>query len=414
MSNKNNQLPNLPDPETLSKELGSAKSIDDFFGKEGIFARMFGKTLETMLEAEMDNHLGYSKHDPKGYNSGNSRNGTRSRKIRTSLGDQEIEIPRDRNGDYKPRLLKNYSTSSNEIEDKIVTLYSRGMTVQDIQESLSEMYGINVSDSLISQITGKVMPLVEEWRVRPLDSVYPIVYLDATHVKLRRERRVLAFPVHICLALNTEGKKEILGIWLGEEKEGANFWLSVITDLQQRGVKDILIAAVDGLTGFKDAIQSVYPNTVVQRCVIHQIRNSLKYVSWKDKKAFMQDLKGVYKALDKKEAKVKLTVLAENWGKQYALSVRSWENSFEDLTQYFEYPEEIRRIMYTTNIIEGFNRQIKKAIKTKSVFPNEDSLYKMLYLSSSVITKKWVMPIRNWANIYNQLAIKFEGRLPMR
>lgn len=413
MDNPKPKLPNLPDPELLSKELGSAKSIDDFFGKDGIFARMFGKTLETMLEAEMEQHLGYGKHDPKGYNTGNSRNGTRSRKVRTSFGEQDVEIPRDRNGDYEPRLLKNYSTSSNEIEDKIVSLYSRGMTVQDIQESLSEMYGINVSDSLISQITNKVMPLVEEWRTRPLESVYPIVYLDAIHIKLRREGRVLASPVHICLALNTDGKKELLGMWLGSEKEGANYWLSVVTDLQQRGVKDILIAAVDGLTGFKEAIQSVFPSTVVQRCVIHQIRNSLKYVSWKDKKAFMADLKQVYTAVDKKEAKLKLTTLSERWGKHYALSVRSWENSFEDLTQYFEYPEEIRRIMYTTNIIEGFNRQIRKAIKTKSVFPNEDSLYKMLYLSTSVIMRKWDMPVRDWSKIYNQLAIKFEGRLPM-
>jgi len=239
------------------------------------------------------------------------------------------------------------------------------------------------------------------------------MYLDCIHIKLRREGRVFACPVYVCVALDLDGKKDVLGLWIGDEGEGANFWLSVITDLQQRGVKDILIACVDGLKGFKEAINSVFPDTVVQPCIIHKIRNSLKYVSWKDKKEFMADLKKVYKAVNKSQAKASLGSLSAKWGKKYTLSVKSWENNFEDLTKYFQFPEEIRRIIYTTNIIEGYNRQIRKVTKTKSVFPNEQSVYKMLYLATSQISRKWSMSVPNWAQILNQLAIKFEGRLPM-
>lgn len=410
---KKNIQDHMPDAELVAAELAKAKDVDDFFGKDGIFARMFGRTIETMLEGEMEDHLGYPKHSVSGYNSGNSRNGTRKRKLRTSAGDQVIDVPRDRKGTYEPQLLKNYATSSNEIEDKVVTMYAKGMTVSDIQSTLSDLYGVDVSDSLISQMTNKVLPLVDDWRNRPLDEVYPIVYLDCIHIKLRREGKVFATPVYVCLALDLEGKKDVLGLWIGDEGEGANFWLSVITDLQQRGVKDILIACVDGLKGFQEAINSVFPNTVVQRCVIHQIRYSLKYVSWKDKKEFMTDLKKVYQAVNKSQAKSALGSLSAKWGKKYTLSVRSWENNFEDLTKYFQFPEEIRRIIYTTNIIEGYNRQIRKVTKTKSVFPNEQAVYKMLYLATSQISRKWTMSIRNWAKIVNQLAIKFEGRLPM-
>ena len=403
----------MPSAEEIQRELDTATSIDDFFGKEGIFSRLFGSTLERMLETELTDELGYEPYAVEGRNSGNSRNGGYSKKIRTSGGDTTVRVPRDRNGEFEPKLLKKYATSSNEIEDKIVTLYAKGMSVRDIQDTLQDLYGIDVSPTTVSHITEKVWPLVEEWQNRPLEEVYPIIYLDALHIKLRREGRVENTAVYLVLGVDLRGKRDVLGQWVGDGAEGANFWLSVVSDLQSRGVQDILIACIDGLTGFRDAIQAVFPDTQIQRCVIHQIRNSLKYVTWKDRKPFMADLKTVYQAPTREEAERNLIQLGETWNDKYAMAVRSWENNWEDLATYFDYPAEIRRLIYTTNSVESYNRQIRKVIKTKSSFPSVEAARKLLFLANQNITRKWTMPIQNWPKILNQLAIRFEGRFPI-
>jgi len=403
----------MPSAEEIQRELDTATSIDDFFGKEGIFSRLFGSTLERMLEAELTDELGYEPYAVEGRNSGNSRNGGYSKKIRTSGGDTTVRVPRDRNGEFEPKLLKKYATSSNEIEDKIVTLYAKGMSVRDIQDTLQELYGIDVSPTTVSHITEKVWPLVEEWQNRPLEEIYPIIYLDAIHIKLRREGRVENTAVYLVLGVDLKGKRDVLGQWVGDGAEGANFWLSVVSDLQSRGVKDILIACIDGLAGFKDAIQAIFPDVQIQRCVIHQIRNSLKYVTWKDRKPFMADLKTVYQAPTREEAERNLIQLGETWNDKYAMAVRSWENNWEDLATYFDYPAEIRRLIYTTNSVESYNRQLRKVIKTKSSFPNVEAARKLLFLANQNITRKWTMPIQNWPKILNQLAIRFEGRFPV-
>jgi len=398
----------MPSAEEVVQELGKATSIDDFYGKDGIFSRLFSKTIEQMLEAELSAELGYDRYESVGRNSGNSRNGHYTRKMRTSGGDAEIKVPRDRNGAFQSVLLEK---NSNEIEQKIIAMYAKGMSTRDIQEMLEELYGIDVSPETISAITDKVWPLVEEWQNRPLMSQYAIVYLDAIHIKLRREGKIVNVAVYNVLAVDLDGHKDILGHWVGDGGEGANFWLSVVADLQARGVEDIFIAAVDGLTGFSDAIHSVFPETQVQRCVIHQIRNSLKYVIWKDRKAFTADLKKVYKATTREEAESNLLLLEEKWQDKYAAAIRSWQNNWEELSVYFDYPKEIRRLIYTTNAVEAYHRQLRKVTKNKGSFPTEQALRKLLYLATVNITKKWSAPLHNWPLILNQLAIRFEGRI---
>lgn len=401
----------LPSPEKVQKELATAKSVDDFFGKDGIFSRLFASTMEQLVETELNEHLGYEKYEAKGRNSGNSRNGHYPKTLRTSAGDTPIAVPRDRNGNFSPAILKKYATSSNEIEDKVVSMYARGMSVRDIQATLEEMYGIEVSPTTITAMTDKVWSLVEEWQNRPLENIYPIIYLDAIHIKIKRDGKVENIAIHIVLGVTLEGKKDVLGHWVGTGGEGANFWLGVITDLQTRGVQDIFIACMDNLVGFSDALKAVFPKTQIQKCVIHQIRASLKYVIWKDRKAFMTDLKSIYKAPTKEEAETNLLKLSETWGKRYAIAVKSWENNWEEVSTFFEYPQEIRRLIYTTNAIEGYNRQLRKVIKTKGVFPTNEAARKLLYLVNRNIIKKWTMPIQNWSNILNQLVIRFEDRI---
>ena len=405
---KENKRFEMPSAEEVVQELGKATSIDDFYGKDGIFSRLFSKTIEQMLEAELSAELGYDRYESVGRNSGNSRNGHYTRKMRTSGGDAEIKVPRDRNGAFQSVLLEK---NSNEIEQKIIAIYAKGMSTRDIQEMLEELYGIDVSPETISAITDKVWPLVEEWQNRPLMSQYAIVYLDAIHIKLRREGKIVNVAVYNALAIDLDGHKDILGHWVGDGGEGANFWLSVVADLQARGVEDIFIAAVDGLTGFSDAIHSVFPETQVQRCVIHQIRNSLKYVIWKDRKAFTADLKKVYKATTREEAESNLLLLEEKWQDKYAAAIRSWQNNWEELSVYFDYPKEIRRLIYTTNAVEAYHRQLRKVTKNKGSFPTEQALRKLLYLATVNITKKWSAPLHNWPLILNQLAIRFEGRI---
>lgn len=399
----------MPSAEEFARELGKAKSIDDFYGKDGIFSRLFSKTIEEMLEAELTSELGYKRYEAEGRNSGNSRNGYYTRKMRTSGGDAEIKVPRDRNGEFQSALLQK---NSNEIEQKITAMYAKGMSTRDIQELLTELYGIDVSPETISAITDKVWPLVEGWQNRPLAAIYAILYLDAIHIKLKRDGRIDNVAVYNVLGVDLDGHREILGHWVGDGGEGANFWLSVVTDLQNRGVQDVFLAAIDGLTGFKEAIQAVFPQAKVQRCVIHQIRNSLKYVVWKDRKAFVADLKTVYQAATRDESLSSLSRLEQTWSGKYGAAVRSWQNNWDDLTTFFEFPKEIRRLIYTTNTVEGYHRQLRKVIKNKGSFPTEQAVRKLLYLATMDITKKWTTPIQNWPLILNQLAIRFEERFP--
>ena len=299
------------------------------------------------------------------------------------------------------------------MERKITALYARGTSTRDIQETIAELYGVEVTASTVSAVTDKVWPLVEEWQNRPLEAVYPIVFLDALHVKLRREGKIENVAVYVVLAVDTDGNKDVLGNWVGDGGEGANFWLNVLTDLQSRGVEDILIACVDGLTGFPDAIGAIYPETIVQRCIIHQIRHTLRYVTWSDQKAFMKDLRQVYQAKTREEGETNLLKLAEEWGDRYPAAIRSWEHNWSELSAFFDYPAQIRRLIYTNNAIEGYHRQLRKVTKNKAVFPTPKSVRKLLYLAHANIQKKWTMPIPNWAKIRNQLAIRFDGRFPL-
>ncbi len=402
---------NMPSVEEVQRELAKAKSADDFFGKEGIFARLFAHTIEQMLETELSQQLGYEPYEAKGRKSGNSRNGHNSKKLRTSTGETTIRVPRDRNGAFEPQVVKKRASNTSELEDKIISMYAKGMSVRDIQETLQELYGVEVSPATLSAITDKVWELVEAWQNRPLASLYPIVYLDAIHLKLRHEGKVENIAVYTVLGVDVEGHRDALGHWVGNGSESSNFWLSVVSDLQNRGVKDIFIACMDGLSGFKDAILAVFPQTQIQRCILHQIRNSLKYVTWSDRKAFMLDLKEVYQAPTRESAEANLVKLAEKWGDKYAVAIRSWQNNWEDLATFFAYPAGIRRLIYTTNSVEAYHRQLRKVTKAKSIFPTAEAARKLLFLAHRDIIKNWTMPIQNWPAILNQLVIRFEGRL---
>jgi len=403
----------LPSAEKAQEELAKMESMDDFFGKDGIFAKLFANTMEKMLEAELSDHLGYERHEVKGRNSGNSRNGHYDKKVRSSNGDVKIEVPRDRNGSFEPKIIPKYGSNTNELEEKILGMYARGVSTRDIQDTLTELYGVDVSPSLISKVTDKVWEKVETWQNRPLDAVYPIIYLDALHLKIRQDGKVVNTAVYAVLAVDLNGHRDVLGHWVSDGAEGANFWLSVITDLQNRGVQDIFIATMDGLTGFSDAVHAVFPKTEIQRCIIHQIRNSLRYVSWKDRKAFVHDLKSVYQAPNREAAESNLLHLGEIWNDKYAMAVRSWESNWDELSTFFNYPAQIRRLIYTNNAIEGYNRQLRKVTKTKAVFPTSQAVRKLFYLANVNITKKWTRPLVDWPLILNQLAIRFQDRIPL-
>lgn len=403
----------MPTTERVAAELATARTVDDFFGRDGIFAKLFAATLEEMLEVELSQHLGYEKHEARGRNSGNNRNGSYEKKIRTSSGETVLTIPRDRNGSFEPQVVAKYQPNTNELEEKVLGLYAKGVSTRDIEDTLGDLYGVTVSASTVSKITDKVQQQVRAWQNRPLATIYPLIYLDAIHLKIRREGKVSNTAVYVVLAVDLEGQRDILGHWIGEGGEGANFWLSVVSDLQTRGVEDVFIACVDGLTGFSEAIHAVFPQVIVQRCIVHQIRNSLRYVSSTDQKAFMADLKTVYKASTRAEAETNLLQLGETWSNQYAIAVRSWENNWEELAAFFDFPAEIRRAIYTTNAIEGYNRQLRKVIKTKGAFPSADSASKLLFLAQRNIAKKWTKSILNWPKILNQLAIRFDGRFPI-
>ncbi len=373
-------------------------------GKEGILTPLIKNLTEAALEGELDSHLGREI-------AANRRNGKSKKTIKSMDGNFELNTPRDRAGSFSPQLIKKHQTTLNdELEHKIIALYGLGMSYKDISLHLQEMYGLEVSNGTLTAVTDKIIHTVKEWQARPLESIYPIVWLDAIHYKIRENGKVRSKAVYTILGVNLDGRKEILGLYISEN-EGANFWLQVLTDLSNRGVSDILIACIDGLKGFPEAIETIFPDTEVQLCIVHQIRNSMKYVGSTNQKEFMADLKRVYKASTKDLAEVELDILEEKWNDKYPIVIKSWRNNWERLSQYFKYPEDIRRIIYTTNIIEAVHRQFRKLTKTKGAFPNQDSLLKLLYMGIQNASKKWTMPVQNWALTISQLAIFFEGRL---
>jgi len=388
----------------FEQALEALKAGKPITGKDSVLSPLIKQLTEAALEAEIDTHLA-QEIDP------NRKNGKSRKTMKSSSGSFELETPRDRSGTFEPQLVKKHQTHvSDEIEAKIISMYGRGMSYKDMSSHVEDMYGIKVSTATLSAITDKIIARVKEWQQRPLDSHYPFVWMDAIHYKVRDNGRYVPKAVYTILGLNMQGKKEVLGLYLSES-EGANFWLSVLTDLNNRGVKDILIASVDGLTGFPDAINAIFPETEVQLCIVHQIRNSIRYVAFKHHKAFMIDLKRVYRAVSKEAAETALDDLEERWGQKYPIVINSWRNKWDNLSVYFKYPEEIRKVIYTTNSIEAVHRQFRKLTKTKGGFPNENSLLKLLYLGIQNASKKWTMPIRNWNLALSQLAIFFEGRL---
>jgi transposase-like protein len=392
----------------LVKELAKeCRTVEDIHSK---LKDLFKGAMQEMLEAEMTEHLGYDKNSAEGNNTGNSRNGYSQKIVKTKFGPTELDIPRDRNAEFEPQLIKKHENTVNGIEGQIIGMYAKGLSTRDIEDQMRDIYGIDVSPTLVSKITDKIMPQIAEWQSRPLDPVYPVVFLDAIHFKVRKDNRIINKAAYSVLAINMAGQKDILGIWIGEN-EGASFWLGVCNDLRNRGITDILIACKDGLSGFSEAINTVFPQTEIQLCVIHQIRNSLKYVSYKDQKALMVDLKAVYQALTLEEAEMAFAAFKEKWGKKHSIVIRSWENNWLELTTYFKYPHEVRRMIYTTNIIEGYHRQLRKVTKTKTAYPTDESLRKIIYLATMEAAKKWSMPVRNWVECISQLSIYFENRI---
>lgn len=393
--------------KTIKELAQECRTVDDV---HEMLKGLFKDTLQQIFEAEMDHHLGYKKHSVEGNNSGNSRNGYSQKTIQTRLGKTELKIPRDRNAEFEPQIIKKYETTSNQLEDQIIAMYAKGMSTRDIEAHMLDIYGVDVSPTMVSKITDKIMPMISEWQSRPLDRVYPIIFLDAIHFKVRKENRIVNKAAYSVLGINMDGQKDILGIWIGEN-ESASFWLGVCNDLKNRGVEDILIACKDGLSGFSEAINSVFPNTEIQLCIIHQIRNSLKYVSYKDRKELIADLKQVYQALTIEEAELAFEIFKEKWDKKHPIIIRSWENNWVELTAYFKYPYAMRKIIYTTNIIEGYHRQLRKVTKTKTAYPTDDALRKIIYLATVEAAKKWTMPIRDWKECASQIGIYFADRL---
>lgn len=368
--------------------------------------------MEEGLDAELSEELGYSKYDYRNKETDNSRNGHSSKRLRTSFGTVDVAVPRDRKGEFEPRLLKKNQTSiSQDVEEKILSMYAKGMTTGDIEAHIRDIYGLEVSDTTVSRITDKVLPAAKEWQQRPLESVYAVVFLDAIHYHVRSEGQVMKKAVYIAIGIDLDGRKDVLGMWVGEN-ESAKYWTTVLNSLRNRGVEDIFIACTDNLTGFSAAIEAVFPKTEIQNCIIHQIRNSTRYVSYKDLKALMADLKAVYAAVDENAALDALETFSEHWDKKYPKISSSWRDNWPNLSTYFKFPQEIRRLIYTTNAIEGFNRQLRKVTKAKSVFPTDDSLLKMLYLAMMDITRKWTGRRQGWSMIHAQLTVYFTDRMP--
>ena len=383
------------------------KTTDDI---KDMLKDLLGETIQTMLEGEIEEELGYSKYNYEEKDTQNSRNGYSPKSVRSEYGEIELDIPRDRHNEFEPKIIPKYQREITGIEGQIIALYAKGMSNRDIEDHLKNIYGIEVSATMISKITDKILPEIKEWQTRQLEEVYPIVFMDAIHYRVRQDGVVIKKAVYILIGINLKGEKEVLGFWIGEN-ESSKFWLNILNEIGNRGVEDILIISVDNLKGFSEAIKGKYPNSEIQKCIVHQIRNSIKYVASKDMKEFTKDLKTIYKAITLEQAADNLLHLEEKWGKKYRAAIKSWQDNWEELTTYFKYPEEIRRLIYTTNSIESFNRQLRKYTKTKSSYPTDDSLSKSIYLSIKEITKKWTGKVQNWGQIVSQLSIYFEGRM---
>ena len=396
-----------------NSEVKKCKTIDDVLGKNGLVQRLVKDVLENILEAEMDEHLGRDKYQRQNDiepSERNYRNGYSQKKLRSSFGTVDLDIPRDRKSEFEPQIVKKYETVCNELDKKIISLYAKGMTTSDIQAEIEDLYGITISPSMVSKITDKVIATATEWQNRMLDKIYPIVYLDAMYFKVRSNGKIVNKAVYICLGYTMEGYKDILGLWV-DEAEGAKFWLGICNDLKNRGVKEILIACMDGLKGLPQAIQTVFPSANIQTCIVHQIRNSIKYIASKDKKSFMKDLKEVYKAATEELALAQLDKLKETWGNSYGMVIDSWYNNWNNLSTFFDFSPRIRKIIYTTNALEGFNRQVRKYTKSRTIFPTDESLNKCVYLATMEIMEKWTQPVPNWGATLTELTLFFTEEL---
>ena len=394
------------------RELLETAGVSGMEDIQQLFRETIAEFMENGLDCELDEHLGYDRYDTKGKTTDDSRNGYSSKTLRTSFGDTSIQVPRDRKGEFDPVILrKNQTSISEDVEAKIISMYAKGMTTSDIGDHIRDIYGIEVSESTVSRITDKVLPEAKEWQQRPLESIYAVMFMDAIHYHVRSEGQVVKKAVYVAIGIDLNGRKDVLGMWVGEN-ESAKYWATVLNSLRNRGVEDIFIACTDNLTGFSNAIEAVFPRTDIQNCIIHQLRNSSKYVSYKDLKALMADLKQIYAAVDETAAEEALDRFAERWDKKYPKISASWRANWANLSTYFKFPEELRRLIYTTNAIEGFNRQLRKVTKSKAVFPTDDSLFKMLYLAMLDITKKWTGRRQDWSVIHAQLAVFYADRMP--
>jgi putative transposase len=392
------------DLKEIAKSFKTTKEVQEFV------KQMTKGLIENMLAEEMKLHLGYEKHSPAGKNSGNSRNGKSTKKVRSSSGEFELEVPRDRNGDFEPQAVKPYQTDISDFDQKIISMYARGMTTRDIQAHVEEIYGADISPAMVSIITNKVMDVARQWQQRPLSSTYIVIYFDALFYKIREHGKIISKAAFNCLGIDTHGHKEILGLWLAEN-EGASYWLTIMNELKSRGIEDVFIACIDGLKGLDKAIEAVFPKTEIQRCIIHMMRNSFKYIPQKHRTEFINDLKGIYTALNEGDAHFALKTLIEKWGTRYPLATKPWFDHWNHISTYFKYPPELRKMIYTTNAVEALHRQFRKVTKNRSVFANDDSLFKMLFLAARDIQKKWTQQVRNWPSIATQLHLIFGERL---
>ena len=397
--------------ELIDSLLADYKKPEDLIGENGLLKQLTKRLVERALQAEMAQHLGHAKNDSVANATGNTRNGKSVKTLKGEFGELPIEIPRDRHGSFEPQIIPKHQTRWEGFDQKILSLYARGMTVREIQSHLEEMYGAEVSPTLISSVTEAVMEDAKAWQSRPLDALYPIVYLDCIHVKVRDGGVVRAKAVYLALGINMAGEKEILGLWIAQT-EGAKFWLQVVTELKNRGVQDIFIACVDGLKGFPEAIEVVYPKTAVQLCIVHMVRNSLNYVSWKLRKVVAADLRSIYTSATEQEAQTRLQEFEDKWGCDYPTIIKSWRSNWARITPFFDYPPEIRKVIYTTNAIESVNMSLRKITKNRGSFPSDDALIKLFYLALNNISKKWTLPIRDWKAALTRFTIQFEERMP--
>ena len=398
-----------PEQKNFIKEMIKENQFQNVGDIHSYLKDLFKDTIQEMLEAELDASLGYPKNE-KSVDSDNERNGHFQKTVKSQFGEFGLNIPRDRKGDFEPKIVPKYKRDISGLEEKIISLYSRGLSTRDIHDQIKDLYGIETSAEMVSKITDRIVPEIKEWQNRALEPMYPFVFMDAIHYKVREDGHILNKAAYVVLGIDIEGNKDILGIWIGEN-ESSKFWLRVLTELKNRGVQEVLIFCVDGLSGLKEAIQAAYPKAEIQRCIIHQLRNSFKYVSYRDLKEFARDFKTVYTAANEEIALNKLYEINEKWGKQYPYAIKNWETNWDVLSPFFKYPEEIRKIIYTTNIIEGLQRQFRKVTKSKTIFPSDSALEKMLYLSSRNIVKKWTQRYRGWDKVLNHLMIMFEDQV---